>query len=349
MNISKTLFGKLPGGAEVFLFKLSNDNGVEVSVTNYGAIVTSVITPDKQGHPANIVCGFDKLEDYLSAAYLGNYPYFGAICGRVANRIAKGRFTLDGKDYQLAINNGPNHLHGGITGFDRRLWHPEMLQSEGKVGVMMTYLSPDGEENYPGNLEIGCIYSLNNDNELIIDYFASTDQTTIVNLTNHSYFNLTGGQTNILEHELQLNASKITESTDLIPTGNLIPVAGTPFDFTSAKPLGKDIGQLETGYDLNYVLDNDAGKLVWAGCLSEKTSGRKVEVFTTQPGIQLYTGYWIPELIIEGVKRFGSYAGVALETQHYPDSVNQPAFPPVILTPDQKFTEQTIYRFGITE
>lgn len=349
MNISKTLFGKLPGGEEVFLFKLRNDNGIEVSVTNYGAIVTSVIAPDRQGNPANIVCGFDKLEDYLSEAYLGNYPYFGAICGRVANRISKGRFTLDGKDYQLAINNGPNHLHGGLTGFDRRLWRPEMLQSDGKVGVMMTYLSRDGEENYPGNLEVGCIYSLNNDNELMIDYFASTDQTTIVNLTNHSYFNLTGGQTNILEHELQLNASKITESTDLIPTGNIIPVAGTPFDFTSAKPLGKDIGQLETGYDLNYVLDNDAGKLVWAGCLSEKTSGRKVEVFTTQPGIQLYTGYWIPELIIEGVKRFGSYAGVALETQHYPDSVNQPAFPPVILTPDRKFTEQTIYRFGITE
>ncbi len=349
MKISKSVFGKLSEGKTVYLYTLHNDNGIEVGITNYGAIITSVTTPDKKGNFANIVCGFGKLEHYMDEKYLSNYPYFGSIIGRVGNRIKVGKFTLEGIDYQVAVNNGPNHLHGGSVGFDRRLWQAEAMVEEEKVGLLLTYFSPHLEENYPGNLNVSCLYSLNNDNELAIDYFATTDQTTIINLTNHSYFNLTGGKKNILNHELVLSASQITESVDLIPTGNIIPVAGTPFDFTSFKPVKKDIAALEQGYDLNYVLDNEEGDLVYAACLKEKSSGRQVEVFTTQPGIQLYTGYWIPELKIDGKKCFGSYSGIALETQHYPDSINHPSFPSVILEPGEKYQQSTVYRFGLAE
>lgn len=346
LKINETKFGNLADGRNVSLFTLENGNGMKVDITNYGAIITSIFAPDKHGDFADIVCGFDKLEHYLDEKYLADYPYLGAVCGRVANRIAKGRFTLESKTYQLAINNGPNHLHGGKIGFDRRLWTPERVEENDKVSLKLTYLSPDGEENYPGNLEVTCIYSLDNDNKLTISYSAETDKTTILNLTNHTYFNLTGGKEKIMEHELQLTAKKFTEADDMIPTGNIADVKGTPFDFTEFKPIGKDIGQLETGYDLNYVLDNDAQKLIFAGYLREQKSGRKVEVYTTQPGIQLYTGYWIPELEIDGKKCLGSYAGVALETQHYPDSINHPAFPTVVLKPGETFNSTTVYRFS---
>jgi len=221
-----------------------------------------------------------------------------------------------------------------------------MLQDSVKVGVMLSYVSPDLEEGYPGNLKVSCTFTLNNDNELGIEYTAETDQTTIVNLTNHTYFNLTGGKEQILNHDLELAAETFTDSTDMIPTGEIVSVDGTPFDFRKHKKLSADIASLETGYDLNFVLDNPDGKLVYAGCLCEETSERKVDVFTTQPGIQLYTGYWIPELTVGGQKKFGSYSGVALETQHYPDSVNKPEFPTVILKPGQKLQEKTIYKFG---
>lgn len=347
MEILTSNFGMLPDGSKAELITLKNDNGIAVSITTYGAIVTSVLAPDKNGNTENVVCGFNKLEDYLDEKYLNSYPYFGAICGRVANRIAKGKFTLEGVEYQMAVNNGPNHLHGGLVGFDRRNWNAEILQSEKKVGVLLSYTSPDGEENYPGNLEITCLYSLNNDNELIIDYHANTDKTTIVNLTNHSYFNLTGGKEKILNHELLLPATTITELDDMIPTGKIVSVADTPFDFRQFKTIGKDIASLENGYDLNYVLDNQSGRLMFAGSLREKNSGRQVEVYTTQPGIQLYTGYWIPELEVDGKKYFGSYSGVALETQHYPDSINHPSFPSVILKPGETYHEQTVYKFMI--
>jgi len=346
MKITKSIFGKTNEGIEVDLFTLTNDNLVRIQITNYGAIITSIVTPDRNGKMDNIACGFDKLEDYLSAEYLGSYPYFGAICGRCCNRIAEGKFTLDGKNYSLAVNNGPNHLHGGLIGYDRRLWTAEIVEDIEKVGVKLSYLSPDLEEGYPGNAKITCTYTLNNNNELTIEYTAETDQTTIVNLTNHTYFNLTGGKDQILNHELELNAKTYTESIGNIPTGKILPVSGTPFDFRTKKKLGRDIAGLEDGFDLNFVLDNTAGELVNAGYLSEEISGRMVEVYTTQPGIQLYTGYWIPELIIDGQQKFGRFSGVALETQHYPDSIHNPEFPSVLLTPGQTFYEKTIYEFG---
>jgi len=346
MKITKSLFGKTNEGNEVELFTLSNDNQVTIKITNLGGIITSIETPDKNGAITNIACGFEKLENYLSGEYLGSYPYFGCICGRVCNRIGEGKFTLEGKNYALAVNNGPNHLHGGLVGFDRKLFAAEIVEESGKVGVKLSYLSPDLEEGYPGNLKVTCTYTLNNDNELALEYTAETDQTTIVNLTNHTYFNLTGGKDQILDHELQLTAKTFTESADMIPTGGIVTVEHTPFNFLNKKKLCKDIEALETGYDLNFVLDNPEGKLVYAGSLSEKTSGREVQVYTTQPGIQLYTGYWIPELTIDGHKKFGSYSGVALETQHYPDSINKPHFPPVTLAPGQNFYEKTIYKFG---
>lgn len=347
MKISKSPFGKLNDGREVDLFTLSNDHQVTVKVTNYGGIITFVEAPDKKGNLANVVLGFDKLETYLSDQYLGSYPYFGCICGRVCNRIGEGKFSLNGQEYKLAVNNGPNHLHGGLVGYDRRLFEAKMIDEKGKVGVKLSYLSKDMEEGYPGNLKVSCTYSLNNDNELSLEYSAETDKATIVNLTNHTYFNLTGGKAQILDHELQLTAKSYTESIDLIPTGKILPVEGTPLNFLTKKKLGKDIGTLPNGYDDNLVLNNPEGKLILAGQLSEETSGRKVEVFTTQPGIQLYTGHWIPELVVDGENKFGQYTGVALETQHHPDSVNKPQFPTVVLNPGEKLVEETIYKFGI--
>jgi aldose 1-epimerase len=348
MQIETTPFGKLKNGSEVKLFTITNDNKVSVKITNYGAIITSIEMPDKNGKIENIVCGFEKLETYLSDEYLGSYPYFGAIIGRFGNRIAKGHLEIEGKKYEMAINNGPNHLHGGKIGFDRRLFDFETFQNEKQMGIKLTYLSPDLEENYPGNLKVTCIYTLNNNNELNIEYLADTDKTTVVNLTNHTYFNLTGGKEDILNHELELTATKMTELVEQIPTGKIISVAGTPFDFTTSRKLNHRISEVPMGYDDNFVLDNESGELKYIGYLKEANSGRKVEILTTQPGMQVYTGYWNPELIIDGVKKFGSFSGVALETQHYPDSVNQPGFPTTILKPGEKYNETTIYRL-ITE
>ena len=345
MNIQETKFGELIDGRHVSLFSLSNDNNITIKITNYGCIVTSIETPDNKGITGNIVLGFDQLNDYLSSDYLGSYPYFGCIIGRCGNRIAGGKFTLEGKEYNLAINNGPNHLHGGLVGFDRKLWDAEILKDIDQVGVKLSYLSPDGEENYPGNLKVTCLYTLNNQNELGIEYIAETDSTTLVNLTNHTYFNLTCGTNNILGHELMLNAENITEAIDLIPTSKILSVAGTYYDFTRKKRIGKDLHMLPHGYDLNYVLGNLEGNMTEAGSLTEETTGRKVEVLTTTPGIQLYTGYWIPELEIRGEKRFGSYSGVALETQHYPDSIHHQNFPSVVLHPGKTYHQKTIYRF----
>jgi aldose 1-epimerase len=345
MKLETSPFGKLKDGSEVILFTITNQNNLSVKITNYGAIITSIEMPDKNGNTENVVCGFEKLETYLSDEYLGSYPYFGAIIGRFGNRIAAGHLVIDGKNYQMAINNGPNHLHGGKTGFDRRLFDAETFQDENQAGIKLTYLSPDMEENYPGNLKVTCIYSLNNLNELGIEYFAETDKTTVVNLTNHTYFNLTGGKQNILNHELELTATKMTEMVEQIPTGKIIPVTGTPFDFTTSQKLNHRFTEVPMGYDDNFVLDNETGELKLVGCLKESSTGRKVEVLTTQPGIQVYTGYWNPELVINGEKKFGSFSGIALETQHYPDSVNQPEFPTTTLRPGEIYNEKTIYRF----
>ncbi|WP_346860803.1 aldose epimerase family protein [uncultured Draconibacterium sp.] len=345
MKITSTTFGQLHDGSSAELFTLSNDT-VTIKITNYGAIITAIDMPNKNGSIENVVCGFDKLETYISEEYLGSYPYFGAIIGRFGNRIAKGHLEIEGKNYEMAINNGPNHLHGGLVGFDRKLFTAEIIENDNEVGVKLSYLSPDGEENYPGNLKVTCIYTLNEDSELGIQYYAETDKTTVVNLTNHTYFNLSAQKENILNHELELSATKMTEMIEQIPTGKIKPVVGTAYDFSSPRKLGA--AGLEMGYDDNFVLDNQDGELELAGCLSEAKSGRKVEVYTTQPGMQVYTGYWNPELLIDGQKKFGSYSGIALETQHYPDSVNQPKFPTTLLKPGEKYDQKTVYKF-ITE
>ncbi len=345
MNITTSTFGTLSDGSEAKLFTLSNDN-VTIKITNYGGIVTSVEMPDKNGSIENVVCGFDKLEHYLSDDYLGSYPYFGAVIGRFGNRIAKGELEIDGTVYELAINNGPNHLHGGKIGFDRRLFDAEIIEEDKKVGVKLSYLSPDGEENYPGNLKVAVEYTLNEESELAIQYYAETDKKTVVNLTNHTYFNLSGFKENILNHELELTATKMTEMVEQIPTGKIVPVVGTDFDFNTPKKLGA--AGLEMGYDDNYVFNNEEDELEYVGYLAEEKSGRKVEVYTSQPGIQLYTGYWIPELNIDGKKKFGSFSGVALETQHFPDSVHHQKFPSTVLKPGETYNEKTVYKF-ITE
>lgn len=346
MDIKTSTFGKLKDGREVQLFTLTNRQ-LTVKITNYGAIVTSIEMPDKMGKTENIVCGFEQLETYLSDEYLNSYPYFGAIIGRFGNRIKNGKMTIDGTGYDLATNNGPNHLHGGTVGFDRRLFDAETFADNEKVGIKLSYLSADGEENYPGNLKVTCIYTLNQKNELGIEYFAETDKTTVVNLTNHTYFNLTGGKENIFNHELQLTATKMTEMVDQIPTGKIVPVAGTAFDFSVSKKLNANLDVLPMGYDDNFVLDNAEGKLKYIGTLKEATGGRNVEVFTTQPGMQVYTGYWNPEMTINGEKKFGRFSGVALETQHYPDSVNQPGFPTTTLAPGEEMNEKTVYNFVV--
>ncbi len=344
MDITTTTFGNLNDGREVKLFALSNDK-ITVKITNYGAIITAVEMPDKNGNIDNVVCGFDNLKNYISDEYIGGCPYFGAIIGRFGNRIANGDLEIEGTAYKMAINNGPNHLHGGISGFDKKLWDAETFEAAGKVGIKLTYLSADGEENYPGNLKVTCIYTLDEESNFAIEYHAETDKTTVVNLTNHSYFNLTGGKENILEHELELTATKMTEMVDQIPTGKIVPVANTVFDFTTSKKINRDIESLPTGYDDNYVLDNEAGDLKYIGCLKECNSGRKIEVLTTQPGIQVYSGYWNPEFEINGEKKFGSYSGIALETQHYPDSVHHDNFPTTLLKPGEKYNQKTIYKF----
>jgi aldose 1-epimerase len=345
MKVQTTSFGKLPGGKEAQLFTITNNNGMKVQMTNYGGIITRIEMPGRNVKTDNVVCGFDKLGNYLSEDYLSSYPYFGAVIGRFGNRIAKGELEIEGKHYKLAVNNGPNHLHGGITGFDRRLWHAKTFEGENVAGVELSYLSPHMEENYPGNLKVKCIYSLTANNELVLEYFAETDKTTVVNFTNHTYFNLTGGKENILNHELKLTARKMTEMVEQIPTGKIIPVEGTPFDFGEFKTLARDLDKLPTGYDDNFVFDNEAGKLKYSGTLRETSSGRQVDVHTTQPGMQLYTGYWIPELTIDGEKKFGSYSGIALETQHYPDSPHHPHFPTTFLKPGETYNEKTVYTF----
>lgn len=342
MKLTTTHFGNLKDGRNVSLFTISNKN-ISVKITNYGAIITAINMPDKEGNTDNVVCGFDSFETYINDEYLGSYPYFGAIIGRFGNRIANGHLEIEGKTYEMAINNGPNHLHGGKVGFDQKLFAAETIETGTEVGVKLSYTSPDGEENYPGNLKVTCIYTLNEASELGIQYYAETDKTTVVNLTNHTYFNLTGQKENILNHELELTATKMTEMVEQIPNGNIVPVAGTVYDFTTSKKLGAD--GLEMGYDDNYVMDNEDGELKYIGCLKEVKSGRKIEVLTTQPGMQVYTGYWNPELIIDGKKKFGSFSGIALETQHYPDSVHHDNFPTTLLKPGEVYDQKTVYKF----
>lgn len=313
-------------------YTLKNNNGVEVSITNYGGTVTSIKVPDRNGVFGDVVLGYDTIEEYMR-----NPRYLGALIGRYANRIANGRFSLNGVEYQLAQNNNANHLHGGVRGFDKRIWNA----SHKPAGLHLEYFSEDGEENYPGNLNVAVDYALNDENELRIDYHATTDKDTIVNLTNHSYFNLAGEGT-ILDHELMLHAGSFTPvSDDLIPTGEIRSVDGTRMDFRIARVIG------EGGYDHNFVLDDwNHGSIRSVARLRDPKSRRVMEVLTTQPGIQFYSGNFLDgSLIGKGGVRYEKYAALCLETQHFPDSPNQPNFPSTVLRAGERFYESTIYKF----
>lgn len=336
------------GPAQLYILK--NKNGMQVEITNYGGIITRLLAPDKNGQLADIVLGFDKLEGYQK-----DHPYFGAIIGRYGNRIAKGKFTIDGQEYTLAANNGANALHGGPMGFHKRLWQAREITREGYVGLELNRASPDMEEGYPGTLAATVRYLLNDNNELLIEYEATTDKPTVVNLTNHSYFNLKGaGKGDILGHELMIAADHFTPvDSALIPTGELRPVEGSPFDFRTPRPIGERVNaddeqiRFGLGYDHNFVLRRERPGLELAATLYEPASGRLMEVLTTEPGIQFYCGNFLDGSHIgKGGIPYNYRTGLCLETQHYPDSPNQPAFPPTVLRPGEKYETKTAYRFS---
>lgn len=344
-SIMKKPFGLIEN-REVYLYTLSNCNGIVVKITNYGGIITQIWIPDREGKQGDIVLGYDSLEGYLK-----NNPYFGAIVGRYANRISGGQFTLDGTNYTLAKNNGNNHLHGGDKGFDKVVWEVTEIEDSAFVGLELSYLSNDGEEGYPGNLSVKVTYMLTNQNELKTIITATTDKACPVNLCNHTYFNLTTADTNVLGHILSIVAAQLTDINDeLIPTGVMPPVAGTPMDFNTPHEIGSRIEQVKGGYDHNYVLDKTPGDLTLAATLSDPKSGREVKVYTTQPGIQFYSGNFLDGSIQgKGGKVYGKHWGLCLEAQHFPDSPNQPGFPNTILKPGELYSEMTVYKFGVAE
>lgn len=360
-RIDKSVFGQLPDGRQVDVYRFTNANGIELQVTNYGGIILSLKTPDVDGEFDDIALGFDSLEAYLSDEYRQANPYFGAIIGRYGNRIAGGQFSLDGETYSLATNDGNNHLHGGDQGFDKVLWQAEPFENASGTGLVLRYTSEDGEEGYPGRLETEVTYTLTDNDELTVDYRATTDKATPVNLTQHSYFNLKGeGNDTILDHHLLINAPEFTPVNDsLIPTGDIRSVDGTPFDFTQPTPIGERIDQdneqlgFGGGYDHNFVLDRDnaaSDELVLAAKVWEPQSGRMVEIETTEPGIQFYSGNFLDgNLTGKRGEPYGHRSGFALETQHYPDSPNQEAFPSTILEPGETYRSRTVYRFSAQE
>ncbi len=349
MKLSKEQFGTTTDGKRVELFTLNNGRGMEVKITNYGGIITSIRVPDRIGRVSDVVLGHDTLEGYVRRS-----RYFGAIIGRHANRIAGGRFRLNGSVYSLTQNNGENHLHGGIRGFDKVVWEPRAINGADGVGLELDYVSKDGEEGYPGNLQARVTYVLTEKNELRIKFFAATDKDTVVNLTNHSYFNLAGDGT-VLEHELLLNADQFTPvDKGLIPTGELRDVSNTPLDFTRSNSIGARIDQnyeqleLAGGYDHNFILRGNGNALRPAAKIHEPVTGRVLEVFTTQPGIQFYSGNYLDGSIIgRGGRAYGKHAGCCFETQHFPDSPNQPSFPTTILKRAQRYEHETVFRFSV--
>ncbi len=345
MTVKSEPFGALPDGTAVDIFTLTNAKGIEARVMTYGAILVSVRVPDREGKLVDVCLGFDDL-----AGYLGTHPYFGATVGRYANRIAKGRFTLGGVTYTLAQNNNGNSLHGGLKGFDKVVWRAEPVSGADGVGVKLTYLSKDMEEGYPGNLSVSVVYTLTNADELKIAYEATTDKATVLNLTNHAYWNLAGqGNGDILGHEVELEADKYTavdSAANLIPTGEIKDVAGTPLDFTKPHAIGERIARVEGGYDHNFVLRSGGGAQALAARVYEPTNGRVLEIYTDQPGIQLYTGNFLDGTVKgKGGTAYGKHAGFCLETQHFPDSPNHPNFPSTVLEPGKVFKSLTVHKF----
>ena len=339
-------------GKPIDTFTLSNGRGLELTAMTYGGIITSLKVPDRAGHAADVVLGFDSPQGYLSDP---PPPFFGALIGRYGNRIAKGKFTLDGQTYTLATNNAPNHLHGGNKGFDKVIWKGETRSAVDAASVVFTRTSPDGEEGYPGTLQARVTYTLTTRNELVVEYHATTDKATPVNLTQHSYFNLAGeGSGDILGHELTIHADRYTPVDDtLIPTGVLAPVSGTPFDFRTATAIGARIGQDDPqlkngkGYDHNWVLNRSGDGLQPAARLTDPKSGRVMEIQTTEPGLQFYSGNFLDGTIVgKAGHKYGHRSGLCLETQHYPDSPNHPAFPSTTLKPGQSYDSKTVFAFS---
>jgi aldose 1-epimerase len=348
-TVTKAPFGTADGQS-VDLYTLRNAHGVEARITNYGGILVSLKVPDRNGKFDDVVLGFNDLDTYLKG-----HPYFGALIGRYGNRIAKGRFTLNGVEYKLAVNNGENTLHGGIKGFDKVVWTGKEMKSKAGPAVVLTYLSKDGEEGYPGNLNVRVVYTLTNKNELKIEYSATTDKDTVTNLTHHSYFNLAGeGNGDILSHSVTINADRfVPTDAGSIPTGELRKVSGTPFDFLTAHAIGERINQdeeqlkLGNGYDHTWIINGRPGTLRLAGTAYEATSGRTMQVWTTEPGMQFYTGNFLDGTLTgKSGKIYQRRFGFCFETQHYPDSPNQPSFPTTTLRKGATYKSTTIYRFS---
>lgn len=344
-GIERERFGKTKEGEEVFLYQLCNRNGAVARITDYGGIVTTLLVPDRNGKLRDVVLGFNTLDEYLAG-----HPYFGALIGRYGNRIAGGRFELNGTTFKLATNDGKNHLHGGITGFDKVLWKGKEIRKNNASGVELTYLSRDGEEGYPGNLSVAVVYELTDQNELRITYQATTDAATPVNLTYHGYFNLDGeGTPDMLDERMTIMADRYTPvSPDLIPTGEIKAVRGTALDFTAPHPIGERIQEVTGGYDHNYVLNRKGEGLELAASAVAPGSGIVMEVLTTEPGIQFYSGNFLDGALKgKGGRAYQRHSGFCLEAQHYPDSPNHPDFPSTVLHPGQIYRQTTVYRFSI--
>ena len=347
MEVKSEKFGTMPDGTAVEIFTLTNRKGIEARIMTYGATLVSLRLPDRNDTFDDVCLGFDGL-----GGYLGTHPYFGVTVGRYANRIAKGKFTLNGATYTLAQNNNGNSLHGGLKGFDKAVWRAESVHRHGAVGVKLTYLSKDMEEGYPGNLTATVVYTLSDADELTISYEADADKTTPVNLTNHTYWNLAGqGKGDVLGHELELEADRYTavdSAANLIPTGELRDVKGTPLDFTSPHAIGERIARVEGGYDHNFVLRSGGGKMALAARVYEPASGRVLEISTDQPGIQLYSGNFLDGTVKgKGGAAYLKHFGFCLETQHFPDSPNHANFPSTILEPGKKYTTVTVHKFTV--
>lgn len=350
LTVARAAFGTLPDGTAAELFTLTNAAGMSVSATSYGAIITSIKVPDRAGKLEEVALGYDTLDEYVKDA-----SHFGSLVGRYANRIGKAQFALDGKTYKLARNDGPNTLHGGVKGFDKFVWHAEPFERATEVGVVFTRTSVDGEEGFPGNLAVKVTYTLTNGNELALDYSATTDKATVVNLTQHTYFNLAGeGSGNVLGHELTINANKYTPVDEmLIPTGELVSVAGTPFDFRTRTAIGARIGlnhaqlKLGKGYDHNFVINRENNDLVLAARVKSAKSGRVLEVRTTEPGVQFYTANHFDGTIKgKAGHLYAKNDAFCLEAQHFPDSPNKPAFPTTRLNPGETYQSRTVYAFS---